>query len=154
MVSPVSAPDFYFDAACQIRIPRWSNGRITLLGDAAGCPSPLSGMGTSLAVVGAYILAGELKEANGDYTVAFDRYEEKMRGFTEACQKLAEGAAWFVPATRFKLWMSQKIWKILPYTPWKNMMIEMPLKAANSISLQEYCQVPLLGNKIVRMLAM
>ena len=133
-----SAPDFYFDSVSQIKMDRWSRGRVTLLGDAAGCASPMSGMGTSLAVVGAYILAGELKEADGDYTSAFARYEEQMRGFGAAAQKLAEGADWFVPETRFKLWASRMVWKILPYTPWKNMMIEMPMKVANSVSLKDY----------------
>ena len=132
------APDFYFDSVSQIRMERWSTGRSVLLGDAAHCASPLSGMGTSMAIVGAYVLAGELKEANGDYTVAFARYETLMRDFVTQCQKLAEGADWFVPRTRFKLWLSQQMWKVLPYTPWKNMMIEVPLKIGNSITLKDY----------------
>jgi 2-polyprenyl-6-methoxyphenol hydroxylase-like FAD-dependent oxidoreductase len=132
------APDFYFDSISQIRMERWSAGRSVLLGDAAHCASPLSGMGTSMAIVGAYILAGELKEANGDYSVAFARYETLMRDFVKQCQKLAEGADWFVPRTRLKLWFSQQMWKVLPYTPWKNMMIEVPLKIGNSITLKDY----------------
>lgn len=133
-----SAPDFYFDSVSQIRMDRWSKGRIILLGDAAHCASPMSGMGTSMAVIGAYVLAGELKTANGDHVAAFNNYEDQMRPFVAECQKLAEGAEWFVPQTRFKLWISRQIWKILPYTPWKNMMIEMPMKAANSISPKNY----------------
>lgn len=133
-----SAPDFYFDSVSQIRMDRWSDGRIALLGDAGYCASPMSGMGTSMAVVGAYILAGELNEADGDYATAFARYEQCMRPFVTAAQKMAEGAEWFVPTTRFKLWMSRQIWKILPHTPWKNMMIEMPMKVATSIKLPEY----------------
>jgi len=132
------APDFYFDSISQIRMERWSAGRSVLLGDAAYCASPLAGMGTSMAIVGAYILAGELKEANGDHTVAFAHYETRMRNFVTQCQKLVEGADWFVPRTRFKLWLSQQMWKILPYTPWKNMMIEVPLKIGNSITLKDY----------------
>jgi len=132
------APDFYFDSISQIKMERWSSGRSVLLGDAAFCASPVSGMGTSMAVVGAYILAGELKEANGDYTLAFARYETHMRDFVTQCQKLAEGADWFVPRTPFKLWFSQQMWKVLPYTPWKNVMIELPLKIGNSITLKEY----------------
>ncbi len=64
-----SATDFYFDSVGQIKMDRWSRGRVTLLGDAAWCASPMAGMGTSLAVVGAYILAGELREA--DMTIFF-----------------------------------------------------------------------------------
>ena len=132
------APDFYFDSVSQIRMDRWSKGRVVLLGDAGYCASPMSGMGTSMAVIGAYILAGELKAANGDHSIAFGSYETQMRPLVTACQKLAEGAEWFVPQTKFKLWMSQQIWKILPYTPWKNMMIEMPTKAANTIIPKNY----------------
>ena len=61
------APDFYFDRIAQTHMERWSSGRVALLGDAAYCPSPLSGMGTSLALVGAYVLAGELATAGDDY---------------------------------------------------------------------------------------
>ena len=132
-----SAPDFYFDSISQIKMDRWSKGRISLIGDAAHCASPVSGMGTSMATVGAYILAGELKASDGDYAVAFARYEDAMREYVEKCQKLGEGVDWFVPKTRLKFWLSNQIWKILPYTPWKNMMIEMPAKVANSIKLSQ-----------------
>ena len=70
-----TAPDFYFDSVSQVKMNRWSAGRSVLLGDAAYCASPLSGMGTGMAVVGAYVLAGELAEAEGDYALAFERYE-------------------------------------------------------------------------------
>ena len=133
------APDFYFDSVSQVKMDRWSKGRSVLLGDAAYCASPLSGMGTGMAVVGAYVLAGELAEAGGDHRVAFNRYESLIRDFVTKCQALADGGAnWFVPRTRFRLWLSTQMWKILPYTPWKNMMIEVPLKVGNSIDLKNY----------------
>jgi 2-polyprenyl-6-methoxyphenol hydroxylase-like FAD-dependent oxidoreductase len=134
-----SAPDFYFDSVSQVKMKQWSAGRCVLLGDAAYCASPLSGMGTGMAVVGAYVLAGELAESDGDYASAFASYESLMRGFVNKCQGIADGGTdWFVPRTRFRLWMSNQMWKILPYTPWKNMMIEVPLKIGNSISLKDY----------------
>jgi 2-polyprenyl-6-methoxyphenol hydroxylase-like FAD-dependent oxidoreductase len=134
-----TAPDFYFDSVSQIRMDRWSKGRTVLLGDAAWCASPLSGMGTGMAMVGAYVLAGELAEANGDYLPAFERYETLMREFVKKCQGLADGGCeWFVPRTRFRHWLSGQMWKILPYTPWKNMMLEVPLKIGNSIDLKDY----------------
>jgi 2-polyprenyl-6-methoxyphenol hydroxylase-like FAD-dependent oxidoreductase len=132
------APDYYFDSVSQIKMDRWWTGRTVLLGDAAYCGSPLSGMGTSMAMVGAYILAGELKDANGDYAVAFAQYEMCMREFVKRCQKLAEGADWFVPRTQWKLWLSTQMWRMLPYTPWKNMMIDVPVKIGNSIRLKDY----------------
>jgi 2-polyprenyl-6-methoxyphenol hydroxylase-like FAD-dependent oxidoreductase len=134
-----SAPDFYFDSVSQVKMDQWSTGRCALLGDAAYCASPLSGMGTGMAVVGAYILAGELAEAGGDYTIAYARYESLMREFVKKCQGLADGGVdWFVPRTRLRLWLSNQMWKVLPYTPWKNLMIEVPLKIGNSIRLKEY----------------
>jgi 2-polyprenyl-6-methoxyphenol hydroxylase-like FAD-dependent oxidoreductase len=134
-----AAPDFYFDSVSQVKMDRWFTGRTVLLGDAAWCASPLSGMGTGMAVVGAYILAGELAEAAGDYVLAFKRYELLMREFVKLCQGIADGGTdWFVPRTRFRLWLSNQMWKILPYTPWKNLMIEVPLKIGNSITLKDY----------------
>ncbi|MFJ6848919.1 FAD-dependent monooxygenase [Streptomyces sp. NPDC091271] len=83
------APDFYCDAMAQIRMDRWSRGRVALLGDAGYCPSPLSGQGTSLALVGAHVLADSLAQASGDHTAAFARYEERMRDFVALNQALA-----------------------------------------------------------------
>ncbi len=134
-----AAPDFYFDSVSQVKMNAWSTGRIALLGDAAYCASPLSGMGTGMAVVGAYVLAGELAEADGDHTLAFAQYESTMRSFVQRCQGIADGGTdWFIPRTRFRLWLSHLMWKMLPYTPWKNMMLEVPLKIANSIALKDY----------------
>ncbi|AJE84127.1 monooxygenase, FAD-binding [Streptomyces albus] len=83
------APDFYCDAMAQIRMDQWSRGRVTLLGDAAWCPSPLSGQGTSLALVGAHVLADCLARDRGDHLAAFARYERRMRPFVTLNQALA-----------------------------------------------------------------
>ncbi|WP_367606816.1 tetracycline destructase [Legionella sp. W05-934-2] len=79
--------DFYFDAITQVKMPSWTKGRIALVGDAGYCASPLSGQGNNLAFVGAYILAGELKAANGNYIQAFTRYNERLHPFVESNQK-------------------------------------------------------------------
>ncbi|NWJ69278.1 FAD-dependent monooxygenase [Pseudonocardia sp. ICBG1122] len=78
----------YFDAIGQVMAPRWSSGRVVLLGDAAHCPSPMGGGGTSLALIGAYVLAGELASRPGDTAGALRRYEEMLRPATEQAQKL------------------------------------------------------------------
>lgn len=83
------AGDFHFDSMAQIRMDAWSNGRVVLLGDAGYCGSPLSGQGTSMAMVGAYVLAGELKAAGGDHRAAFANYERELRGYVAANQELA-----------------------------------------------------------------
>ncbi|MFI7222806.1 FAD-dependent monooxygenase [Nonomuraea angiospora] len=80
------ADDFYFDAMAQVTMERWSKGRVALVGDAGYCPSPLSGQGTSLALVGAYVLAQELGR---DPIGAFDRYEERLRPYVARNQALA-----------------------------------------------------------------
>jgi 2-polyprenyl-6-methoxyphenol hydroxylase-like FAD-dependent oxidoreductase len=83
--------DFYFDEVTQIHMPRWSNGRVVLLGDAAYGPSPLSGQGTTLALVGAYVLAQALVASlpGSQLTAAFDSYEQRMRPYVEPNQALA-----------------------------------------------------------------
>ena len=82
------APDFYFDSTSQIHLDRWSAGRVALLGDAGYCGSLLTGQGTSLALVGAYVLAGELATA-GDHPTGFAAYERELRTFVERNQHLA-----------------------------------------------------------------
>lgn len=79
--------DFYFDAITQVKMNSWTKGRIALVGDAGYCPSPLSGQGNNLAFVGTYILAGELKAANGNYIQAFTRYNALLHSFVDANQK-------------------------------------------------------------------
>ncbi|WP_199195603.1 FAD-dependent monooxygenase [Nocardia sp. MDA0666] len=81
-------PDFYLDQVAQVVMDRWSSGRVGLLGDAAFSSSPLSGQGTGLALVGAYLLAGELAAADWDPEVGFARYEEQMRPYVEANQEI------------------------------------------------------------------
>jgi 2-polyprenyl-6-methoxyphenol hydroxylase-like FAD-dependent oxidoreductase len=70
---------------------RWADGRVVLLGDAGYSPSPLTGLGTSLALVGAYVLAGELAAAGGNHATAFAAYEREMRDYVAQCQKLPPG---------------------------------------------------------------
>jgi 2-polyprenyl-6-methoxyphenol hydroxylase-like FAD-dependent oxidoreductase len=83
------APDFHFDALAQIHLDAWSRGRVALVGDAGYCGSPASGQGTSMALVGAYVLAGELARAGGDHAAAFAAYERELRGYVSGNQGLA-----------------------------------------------------------------
>lgn len=118
------AEDFYFQPIQQIKMSKWSQSRVVCLGDAAHAPSPLTGMGTSLAVVGAYVLAGELsKLGDGEYpSKALESYETLFRPFVEETQKIP----FFVPAiahpeTAWKRWMVQCIASVMSRaaaTPW------------------------------------
>jgi len=87
-----TAPDFYFDEMSQIKMDRWSKGRVALVGDAGYCCSPLSGQGTSVALLGAYILAGELKAASQDGTVdhelGFANYQKEFQDYVKRNQWL------------------------------------------------------------------
>ncbi|MBV9790947.1 MAG: FAD-dependent monooxygenase [Chloroflexi bacterium] len=95
------AADVHFDTVSQVIAPHWSHGRAALVGDAAYCPSPVSGMGTNLALVGAYVLAGELAR-HASHEAAFAAYETLMRPYVKRAQKLPPGVPWIAhPQTRF-----------------------------------------------------
>ncbi|MGW0854077.1 FAD-dependent oxidoreductase [Streptomyces sp. NPDC002690] len=94
-----AADDLFFDVAGQIHLPSWSTGRVALVGDAAYAPSFFSGQGSSIALIGAYVLAGELA-THPDHTAAFAAYESALREFVEANQALAHsGLAVLAPRT-------------------------------------------------------
>lgn len=84
-----AASDFYLGLIAQVKMDRWSKGRVALVGDAAYCPSPYTGQGTSLALIGAYVLAQELGRTPRDVAGAFMRYEAKLRPFVIQNQAIA-----------------------------------------------------------------
>ncbi len=99
-----AAGEIYVDRVSQIRMPRWSRGRIALVGDAAYCVSLVAGQGSALAMTGAYVLAGELAKANGRHDEAFANYEKILRDFIHRKQQGAERfASAFAPKTRLGL---------------------------------------------------
>ncbi|MFF4851159.1 FAD-dependent monooxygenase [Streptomyces sp. NPDC001194] len=133
------APDFHFDSVGQVHMDSWSRGRVALLGDAAHCPSSLSGIGSGLALVGAYVLAGELAAARGDHRVAFGRYEAEMREYAVGCQKMGDGVArLMVPGSRVLATVLNRYYRVMPYLPGKNMAAKIARKAAENISLRDY----------------
>jgi 2-polyprenyl-6-methoxyphenol hydroxylase-like FAD-dependent oxidoreductase len=98
-------PDFYFDALSQVRMSSWSSGRVALVGDAAYCASPASGAGATLAMIGAYRLAGELSAAAGDHRVAFRRYDEGYRETIERGQsQVGTSVRLIAPKSRVGMW--------------------------------------------------
>ncbi len=86
-----TATDFYFDELARIDMPALSAGRVTLLGDSGFCGSPMTGMGTAMAIVGAYVLAGELAASPADIPGALARYEEKITPFLDKAKELPGG---------------------------------------------------------------
>jgi 2-polyprenyl-6-methoxyphenol hydroxylase-like FAD-dependent oxidoreductase len=98
-------PAFYFDAITQLRMNIWSRRRVTLVGDAGYCPGPAIGGSTSLAVLGAYVLAGELAKADGDHLRAFAAYELQMHEPVHLSRTFARGAArTLIPGSRAGVW--------------------------------------------------
>ena len=92
------ADDLFADVVSQIRMPRWSRGRVALVGDAAYAPSFLTGQGSSLALVGAYMLAASLAER--DAAAGFAAYEHWTRGFVTLNQdQIGRGDATLFPTT-------------------------------------------------------
>jgi 2-polyprenyl-6-methoxyphenol hydroxylase-like FAD-dependent oxidoreductase len=83
------ASEVYFDSIAQVHLDSYARGRVCLTGDAAWCASPRSGMGTTLALVGCYVLAHELRTAGADYAAAFDRCQRLMEPYVARCQKSA-----------------------------------------------------------------
>jgi 2-polyprenyl-6-methoxyphenol hydroxylase-like FAD-dependent oxidoreductase len=83
------APEVYFDSIAQVHLDHYARGRVCLTGDAAWCASPRSGMGTTLAMVGSYVLAHEIQAAGTDFASAFDRYQRLMAPYVARCQKVA-----------------------------------------------------------------
>jgi 2-polyprenyl-6-methoxyphenol hydroxylase-like FAD-dependent oxidoreductase len=93
------ADDLFFDVVSQIRMPRWSSGRVALVGDAAYAPSFLTGQGSSLALVGAYMLAGSLA-AERDHAEGFAAYERDTRAFVTMNQgQVGKGDSVLFPTT-------------------------------------------------------
>jgi 2-polyprenyl-6-methoxyphenol hydroxylase-like FAD-dependent oxidoreductase len=105
-----AAQDLYFDSVSQIHMPHWSTGRVGLLGDAAAAVSLLAGEGTGLAMIEAYVLAGELERAAGDHRLAFERHEALLKAFIEGKQKSAAGfAGAFAPRTAAGIWFRNQV---------------------------------------------
>lgn len=100
----MTADDFYATEIAQVKMPNLYRGRTVLLGDAGYCPSSFTGKGTTLSLIGAYILAGELTRHGNDVGTALKAYEEKMQPPIDECQKLPPGAAGgFMPASAWGL---------------------------------------------------
>ncbi|MCQ8188319.1 FAD-dependent monooxygenase [Streptomyces rugosispiralis] len=131
------ADDLFFDTAGQIRMPHWSNGRVALVGDAAYAPSFLTGQGSSLALVGAYMLANALA-TNRDHTAALAAYERDVREFVAMNQALVDnGAATLFPTTARALEQRNTMLRGLVTMP------SAPARPAHSaLTLPEFAAMP------------
>lgn len=140
------ADDFYFDAFLQVHMDSWSRGRVTLCGDAGYCASPLSGMGTSLALVGAYLLGGELGSAEGGLTTdrvtdALERYANVMRPYVDKCQALPAGLDGYAPMSKSDIAITSIVMRWMQRWPFRSYAAKKYFTTADSIELPDYARV-------------
>ncbi|MEV0789962.1 FAD-dependent monooxygenase [Kribbella sp. NPDC050459] len=129
-----AATELYFDSISRVRVERWSTERIVLLGD-AGYGATFGALGTGTAVVGAYVLAGELAQARGDFRTAFARYEATLRKAVSTTQDGSRAGSFLAPATRFGIAARNRILDI-PF--FLNQMLKMAQNMSELIELPAY----------------
>ncbi len=137
-------PVFYFDSITQLRMDTWSWGRTTLVGDAGYCPGPAVGGSTTLGIVGAYVLAGELARAGGDHERAFPAYERAMAEHVRGSRAVALSAAkTLIPTSRLGvqgLAHGARLISALPAGP-SRALLRLTTKSArvyNSMTVDDY----------------
>src|SRR6185436_19895253 len=140
LAAMADAPDFYFDEVSQVRVEKWARGRAALLGDAGYCGTPLAGMGTSMSLVGAYVLAGELATANTPEE-ALAAYQREMAAYVaEGTQLPPGGVEMFAPNGRLMIRMRAMSMKMMGVWPMKG-MLEKQFSKADAITVKDYVQL-------------
>ncbi|MFT4039072.1 MAG: FAD-dependent monooxygenase [Thermomicrobiales bacterium] len=130
--------DFYFDVLRQVKMPRWSSGRVVLCGDAAWCATPLAGAGTSLALIGAYVLAGELA-TDQELGAALAAYARVMQPFVEEGQDVpAFGARLAQPQTRWGVQIQSAVLGIAATPPLRPLLAKVFTPDADERALPDY----------------
>ncbi|RJQ75645.1 FAD-dependent oxidoreductase [Pseudonocardiaceae bacterium YIM PH 21723] len=133
------AGDFYFDSAAQVLLPAWSRGRVGLVGDAAYCASPLSGHGTTIALVGAYVLAGELATAGGDPVAGLRAYESRLRPWIDRVQRFGRGnGKTMTPRTRFGIEFRRTVMRLQQMVPDTNFLLRGQVRLSDGFDLPDY----------------
>lgn len=138
-----TADDFYFDEFVQVVADSWARGRVTLVGDAGYCASPLSGMGTALALVGAYLLAHALGPAAraGEHDwpgPALRRYEAAMRPFVARAQKLPNGLDGYAPKSHADIVITAQVMAWMQRWPFRILADRLWMSKADGVDLPEF----------------
>lgn len=134
------ASDLYLDAVGQVKMPRWSKGRVVLVGDAAYCASPISGMGTSLGLCGAYVLAGELGR-HADHVQAFAAYEKLMRPYVDQAQSVPKFAPRLAsPHSRLGIALGHAVLRLATAPGFKRLFGKILSPKADAIELPNYAE--------------
>ncbi|MCM6772320.1 FAD-dependent monooxygenase [Nocardia sp. CDC159] len=139
LAAMASAPDFYFDELARVDMPSLSTGRVTLLGDAGFCGSPLTGMGTAMALVGAYILGNEIAAGPGDLPTALARYEQRLTPFLDQAKKIPGGGLEFIlPASRIGATLFRTNLRLLTSRPIRPLAAKLFTPADDGFQLPNY----------------
>ncbi|KAK5112568.1 hypothetical protein LTR85_011260 [Meristemomyces frigidus] len=136
-----AAYDFYYDLVAQVKMETWSKGRVVLLGDAGYCASPISGMGTTLALTGAYNLAGALLQHPNIHTAAFAAYEREMRPTVDLAQRLPMGRRQphiMAPQTAWAIWLRMGIFAAVRWSGLASLLAKLKGPPANEVVVKEY----------------
>jgi 2-polyprenyl-6-methoxyphenol hydroxylase-like FAD-dependent oxidoreductase len=127
------APEFYLDSISKVEMERYTSGRVALVGDAA-YGNTLGGFGTGLALVGAYVLAGELAVAGGDHQAAFGRYDEQLHRYAKIARK-GNAGRFLAPPTRARIRLRN--WTFRFSLPLR-LMMRVTDRYATAIDLRDY----------------
>lgn len=106
--------NFYSDSLVQVKLPTWSQNRVVLLGDSAWAPTPITGQGNQLAIIGGWVLAQEM--ARNRSPAAFEAYERRLRPYVESSQQIPlRGYAPFIfnPETAWGIWVLRSIMRVV-----------------------------------------
>ena len=132
------ADDLYFDVLRQVKLDRWHKGRVVLTGDAAWCATPLSGIGTTLAIVGAYVLAGELSKTD-NIEDALISYEKIMRPFVEQGQNVSKIAPRLNhPRSHLGISLQRTLLAVVSKPGLRDLLAKVAMPGADKIDLPDY----------------
>jgi 2-polyprenyl-6-methoxyphenol hydroxylase-like FAD-dependent oxidoreductase len=136
-----AADDFYFDSISQIEMDSFIKGRVALVGDAGYSPGPAVGGGTSIAMVGAYVLAQELANAGHDYQIGLLAYQDRMRDLTIKARRIGSSTmSTLIPRTAIQARLIPQLLRLVALLPsgFQQRLFELqqtPAQALDSISL-------------------
>lgn len=137
----MKAENFYSDELVQVKLQKWSQHRVVLLGDAAWAPTPFTGERNQLAIIGAWVLAQEFSRNRSP--VAFEMYEKRLRSYVEDAQSIPLGGYApyiFNPKTARGIWLLRTIVRLVSWTiraiSWMNLARMLPDKPQNDFDLE------------------
>ena len=137
----MKAENFYSDELVQVKLQKWYQHRVVLLGDAAWAPSPFTGEGNQLAIMGAWVLAQELSRNRSP--VAFETYEKRLRSHVENAQSIPLGGYApyiFNPQTAWGIWLLRVIARLVSWVvrvvSWTNLARMLPDQQRDDFDLE------------------